>query len=133
MKFQSKYFQLEHFYHTWQKLVHFLTSVSNTYISQMLSSNFYLVQTEAGDMIRDVKSMLTISVHHLNKEPFQPNPTELQFYSRYPGDLLAFETVNIKDYLRPMVASALLWYAQYIGYPEMNISSEDPRRSLKAG
>jgi len=77
--------------------------------------------------------MLTISVHHLNKEPFQPNPTELQFYSRYPGDLLAFETVNIKDYLRPMVASALLWYAQYIGYPEMNISSEDPRRSLKAG
>jgi len=99
----------------------------------MLSSNFYLVQTETGDMIRDVKSMLTISVHHLNNEPFQPNPSELQFYSRYPGDLLAFETVNIKDYLRPMVASALLWYAQYIGYPEMNISSEDPRPSLKAG
>ena len=84
-------------------------------------------------MIRDVKSMLTISVHHLNNESFQPNPAELQFYSRYPGDLLAFETVNIKDYLRPMVASALLWYAQYIGYPEMNISSEDPRPSLKAG
>ena len=99
----------------------------------MLSSNLYLVQTETGDMIRDVKSMLTISVHHLNNEPFQPNPSELQFYSRYPGDLLAFETVNIKDYLRPMVASALLWYAQYIGYPEMNISSEDPRPSLKAG
>ena len=76
--------------------------------------------------------MLTISVHHLNKESFQPNPSELQFYSRYPGDLLAFETVNIKDYLRPMVASALLWYAQYIGYPEMNISSEDPRQSVKA-
>ena len=99
----------------------------------MLSFNFYLVHTENGDVIRDVKSMLTISVHHLNKEPFQPNPVELQFYSRYPGDLLAFETVNIKDYLRPMVASALLWYAQYIGYPEMNISSEDPRPSLKAG
>jgi hypothetical protein len=99
----------------------------------MLSTNFYLVQTENGDMIRDVKSMLTISVHHLNKAPFQPNPSELQFYSRYPGDMIAFETVNIKDYLRPMVASALLWYAQYIGYPEMNISSEDPRPALKAG
>jgi hypothetical protein len=99
----------------------------------MLSTNFYLVQTENGDMIRDVKSMLTISVRHLNKEPFQPNPCELQFYSRYPGDMIAFETVNIKDYLRPMVASALLWYAQYIGYPEMNISSEDPRPSLKVG
>ena len=99
----------------------------------MLSSNFYLVQSENGDIIRDAKSMLAINVHHLNNESFQPNPSELQFYSRYPGDLLAFETVNIKDYLRPMVASALLWYAQYIGYPEMNITSEDPRPSLKAG
>ena len=99
----------------------------------MLSSNFYLAQTENGDVIRDAKSMLAINVHHLNKEAFQPNPSELQFYSRYPGDLLAFETVNIKDYLRPMVASALMWYAQYIGYPEMIISSEDPRRSLRTG
>ena len=99
----------------------------------MLSSNFYLAQTENGDVIRDAKSMLAINVHHLNKEAFQPNPSELQFYSRYPGDLLAFETVNIKDYLRPMVASALMWYAQYIGYPEMSISSEDPRHSLRAG
>jgi hypothetical protein len=99
----------------------------------MLSSNFYLTQTENGDVIRDAKSMLAINVHHLNKGVFQPNPSELQFYSRYPGDLLAFETVNIKDYLRPIVASALMWYAQHIGYPEMNISTEDPRPSLKAG
>jgi hypothetical protein len=99
----------------------------------MLSSNFYLTQTENRDVIRDAKSMLAINVHHLNKEVFQPNPSELQFYSRYPGDLLAFETVNIKDYLRPIVASALMWYAQHIGYPEMNISTEDPRPSLKAG
>ena len=111
-----------------------MTNVRNTYITeQMLSSNFYLVQTENGDVIRDAKSMLAINVHHLNKEPFRANPSELQFYSRYPGDLLAFETVNIKDYLRPMVASALLWYAQYIGYPEMSISTEDPRPSLKVG
>ena len=99
----------------------------------MLSSNFYLAQTENGDVIRDAKSMLAINIHHLNNEPFRPNPSELQFYSRYPGDLLAFETVNIKDYLRPIVASALMWYAQHIGYPEMNISTEDPRSSLKAG
>jgi len=26
-----------------------------------------------------------------------------------------------------------MWYAQHIGYPEMNISTEDPRPSLKAG
>ena len=99
----------------------------------MLSTNFYVIQTEDGDMIRDFKSMLRINIHQLNNGTFNPNPAELQFYSRYPGVLLAFETVNIKDYLRPLVASALLWYAQYIGYPEMNISSEDPRPALKAG
>lgn len=99
----------------------------------MLSTNFYVIETENGDMIRDAKSMLRINIHPLNSGSFNPNPSELQFYSMYPGVSLAFETVNIKDYLRPLVASALLWYAQYIGYPEMNISSEDPRPARKAG
>lgn len=99
----------------------------------MLPTNFYVIQTENGDMIRDVKSMLRINIYHLDNRQFSPDPTELQFYSIYQDVCLAFETVNIKDYLRPLVASALLWYAQHIGYPEMNISSEDPRPSLKAG
>ncbi|MGZ3766726.1 MAG: hypothetical protein ACXVB0_16730 [Mucilaginibacter sp.] len=99
----------------------------------MLPTNFYVIQTENGDMIRDVKSMLRINIYHLERSTFHPDPSELQFYSIYQGVYLAFETVNIKDYLRPLVASALLWYAQYIGYPEMHISSEDPRASLKAG
>ena len=99
----------------------------------MLPTNFYLIQTETGDMIRDVKSMLRINIYRLDGGPFKPNPTELQFYSIYEDVCLAFETVNIKDYLRPLVASALLWYAQHIGFPEMNISSEDPRPALKVG
>ena len=99
----------------------------------MLSTNFYVIQTETGDMIRDVKSMLRINIHHLENGIFNPNPSELQFYSIYKGVCLAFETVNIKDYLRPLVASALLWYAQHIGYPEMNISTEYPQSALKAG
>ncbi|MDB5138031.1 MAG: hypothetical protein JWP37_4634 [Mucilaginibacter sp.] len=99
----------------------------------MLPTNFYIIQTENGDMIRDVQSVLRISIHQLENGIFHPNPSELQFYSICKGAYLAFETVNIKDYLRPMVASALLWYAQHIGYPEMHISSEDPRSSLKAG
>jgi hypothetical protein len=99
----------------------------------MISTNFYLIQTESGDMIRDVKSMLRINIHLLQNKTFMPNPAELQFYSMYEGVCLAFETVNIKDYLRPLVASALLWYAQHLGYPEMNISSEYPLSELKAG
>ena len=98
----------------------------------MSSTNFYIIQTEAGDMIRDVKSMLRISILKLEDIAFEPNPAELQFYSRYKEGHLVFETVNIKDYLRPLVASALQWYAGHVGYPEMYISSEDPRPAMSA-
>ncbi len=83
-------------------------------------------------MIRDVKSMLRISILKLEDIAFEPNPAELQFYSRYKEGHLVFETVNIKDYLRPLVASALQWYAGHVGYPEMYISSEDPRPAMSA-
>ena len=99
----------------------------------MPSANFYVVQTEAGDIIRDAQSMLRINIHQLESVSFTPNPTELQFYSTCISGYLAFETVNIKDFLRPKVAPALLWYAEYIGQPEMDISILDPRPALKAG
>ncbi len=98
----------------------------------MLPTNFYVIQTEAGDMIRDVKSMLRIAIIRLEDSNFEPNPTELQFYSKYNEGHIVFETVNIRDYLRPLVAAALQWYADRIGYPDMYISTEDPRPSLKA-
>ena len=99
----------------------------------MLQTNFYLTQTENGDMIRDLKSMLSINIYQLEGKDFHPNPTELQFYSIDRGKYIAFETVDIKAYLRPLVASALLWYAQHIGQPDMHITNLDPRSSLKAG
>jgi len=99
----------------------------------MLTTNFYVIQTEAGAIIRDVKSMLRINIYQLEQASFQPNPSELQFYSLCREGLLAFETVNIKDYLRPLVAPALLWYAEHIGHPNMDISSLDPRGVLKVG
>lgn len=99
----------------------------------MLPTNFYLFQSESGASIRDHRSMLMINIHLLEDREFQPNPSELQFYSIYGGKQMAFETVDIKGYLRPLVASALLWYAQHVGYPDMHISSQDPRTSLKAG
>ena|SRR5690348_5351920 len=112
------------------KVVYFLTYVDKK-ICRMLSTNFYVLQTETGDTIRDVKSMLRINIHKLDHTTFQPNSSELQFYSLCPDGYLAFETENIKDYLRPLIAPALLWYAEHIGYPNMDISSLDPRPTLK--
>jgi len=96
----------------------------------MISTNFYIIHTDAGDMIRDVKSMLRISIRRLEEIAFEPNPAELQFYSKHQNGHIVFETVNIKDYLRPLVASALQWYAEYIGQPDMYITNEDPRPML---
>jgi|GEM_PF-888415 len=98
----------------------------------MTSTNFYIIHTDAGDMIRDVKSMLRISIRRLEEIAFEPNPTELQFYSKYQNGHIVFETVNIKDYLRPIVAAALQWYAEYIGQPEMYITNEYPSPEIQA-
>ncbi len=99
----------------------------------MLSTNFCLKKTENCDTIQDERSVLRINIYNLGNGVFQPNPSELQFYGIYEDKCVAFETVEIKDFLRPQVASALMWYAQYIGYPEMNISSENPDQSRKVG
>ncbi|HEX3384544.1 MAG TPA: hypothetical protein VHS53_05120, partial [Mucilaginibacter sp.] len=80
----------------------------------------------------DVKSMLRISIRRLEEITFEPNLSELQFFSKYQNGHIVFETVNIRDYLRPLVASALHWYAEYIGQPDMYITNEDPRPALKA-
>jgi len=98
----------------------------------MTSTNFYVIHTDTGDMIRDVKSMLRISIRRMEEIAFEPNPTELQFYSKYQNGHIVFETVNIKDYLRPIVAAALQWYAEYIGQPEMYITNEYPRPEMQA-
>ena len=99
----------------------------------MLDTNFYLNHTESGNAIYDEKSLLRINIYNLEDNKFRPNPTELQFYTINRGRYIAFETVDIKAYLRPLVANALLWYAQYIGQPDLHISTQDPRTSLKAG
>ncbi len=99
----------------------------------MLSTNFFLIKTEKGDTIQDERSKLRINIYNIGSGLFQPNPSELQFYGIYEDKCVAFETVEIRDFLRPQVASALMWYAQYIGYPEMNISSENPIHSRKVG
>ena len=98
----------------------------------MTSTNFYIIHTEDGDAIRDIKSMLRISIRRLEEADFEPNPAELQFYSKYQNGHIVFETVNIKDYLRPLVASALQWYTEYIGQPDMYITNQDPRPAVNA-
>lgn len=79
------------------------------------------------DIIRSRDTDLRIRVYCLSEIDFKPHPDEIQLYADDHGDLLAFETINIKAEDALDIASAIQWYAKYIGYPEMEILPEDPR------
>lgn len=65
-------------------------------------------------------------VYCLNEFDFKPHPDEIQLYADDRGNPLAFETINIKAEDALDMASAIQWYAKYIGYLEMEILPEDP-------
>lgn len=96
-----------------------------------MNHNVFLLVKDPKDSCRDIircrDSDLKIMVYCLSQIDFKPDPDEIQLYADDRGSLLAFETINIKPEDALDVASAIQWYAKYIGYPEMEILPEDPR------
>jgi hypothetical protein len=97
----------------------------------MQSANFYLVKTNGQEVIRDHKTLLQIKINPLNERPFPSNNNEVVLYGVGRDNLLAFETINIRNYDAELVAYALAWYVDYIEQPEMFITREDPRVSFR--
>ncbi|WP_207425845.1 hypothetical protein [Pedobacter sp. SYSU D00535] len=98
----------------------------------MDQSIFLLVQDShdpCRDVIRHRDGNLRIKVFCLNREEFEPDPGELQFYGNDNGDLLAFETSGYDGSDPLLVIEAIRWYADYIDNPRMEILAEDPRIS----
>ena len=100
-----------------------------------MEPNVYLLVTdpnnECRDVIRSRDTALRIKVYCLDKEPFTPNPDEMQLYADYNGSRLAFETDNVTAEDAVDMIDALQWYAQYLGYPEMEILAEEPKTQTK--
>ncbi|WP_256012364.1 hypothetical protein [Desertivirga xinjiangensis] len=78
------------------------------------------------DVIRHRDGDLRINVFCLDKEEFEPNPSELQFYGNDHGQLLAFETSHYDGNDPLLVIEAIRWYADYIENPRMEILAENP-------
>lgn len=79
------------------------------------------------DIIRQRDGKLRILVFCLDKESFEPDTEEIQFYGNNNGTFLAFETSDYDGRDPVAVIEAIRWYADYIKNPKMEILAEDPR------
>ena len=70
---------------------------------------------------------LRLRVFCLDAEPFHPDGGEIQLYGRAGRNMYAFESIDITSDNTLDMVEAIQWYADYIGYPEMSITVEDPR------
>jgi len=96
-----------------------------------MDHNVYLLATDPKNPCRDVihsrDTGLKVVVICIDKETFEPNPSEIQLYAYANSKLYAFETINITPDDALDVIDAIQWYAEYLDYPEMEILPEDPR------
>ena len=97
----------------------------------MQTDNFYIVKTNGREVIRDHKTLLQIRIHDLDSNTFISNYNEVVLYGIGRNSVMAFETVGIYDYYPELVAFALAWYVEYTNQPDMFITREDPRLSLR--
>lgn len=96
-----------------------------------MDHNVYLLATDPKNPCRDVihsrDTGLKIRVFCLSDERFNPQESEIQLFGYANSKLYAFETINISAEDALDVVSAIQWYADYVGEPEMEILPEDPR------
>jgi len=97
-----------------------------------MDHNVYLLATDPKNACRDVihsrDTGLKIRVFCLNEERFSPHDNEIQLYGYASKKLYAFETINIVAEDALDVVGAIQWYADYIGFPDMEILPDDPRQ-----
>ncbi len=96
-----------------------------------MENHVYLLATDPKDPCRDVihsrDTSLKVKVYCVTEENFAPDNDEVQLYAYADKKLYAFETINVSaDDVLDMI-SAIQWYADYIGYPDMEILPDDPR------
>jgi hypothetical protein len=92
----------------------------------MESSNYFLLNRERNVIVHKATG-LRINVFGLEVENYRPNPTELHVFGDDHGEWLAFETEGWSTEDRVILIDAVKWYSQFLDYPEINITEEDPR------
>lgn len=100
-------------------------------VELFMDHNVYLLATDPKNPCRDVihsrDTNLKIRVFCLDEDKFSAHENEIQLFGYAGNKLYAFETINILAEDALDVVGAIQWYADYVGYPELEILPEDPR------
>jgi hypothetical protein len=94
-----------------------------------MSDEVYLLLTGSDgspDIIFSRNTELKIKVFCLNGIKYEAEANEIQLYGYIKDALMVFETVNIQADDALDMIHAIRWYANYMGYPEMEILPDDP-------
>ncbi|RYY32809.1 MAG: hypothetical protein EOP46_18060 [Sphingobacteriaceae bacterium] len=96
-----------------------------------MDHNVYLLATDPKDPCRDIihsrDTSLKLRVICLDKDTYVADDNEIQLYGYIESKLYVFETININAEDALDVVGAIQWYAEYTGFPDMEILPEDPR------
>jgi hypothetical protein len=88
-------------------------------------------EDDCQDVIRMRDSDLRLRVYCLEGIDYHPPADKLVFFGDDHGTPLAFEVHSESPENFFSSIDAIRWYTQYIGYPQMEIHSEDPRQRSK--
>ncbi|SFT09307.1 hypothetical protein [Mucilaginibacter polytrichastri] len=93
----------------------------------MLSMNYFLLPDARRDIIVHGPTGLRLNVYSLENEDFRPAKGELHVFGDDHGEWMAFETEGWNGGDTQIFSNAVLWYAVYLDYPFMEITTDDPR------
>jgi hypothetical protein len=97
----------------------------------MLSTSYSLLEDQDRHIIVHDTTSVKVHVFGLDVDSYQPTPGELHIFGDDHGEWLAFETEGWNGENFDVIKQAVVWYARYLDYPQMEITTEDPRPEFK--
>ena len=97
----------------------------------MLSLTYFLLPGQTRDVIVHGETGFKINVFRLEKEIFVPKDGELHVFGKDKKEWLAFETCGWNAEKLAIMSAAVLWYSEYIGFFEIQLTFTDPRQMHK--
>jgi len=97
----------------------------------MLGSNYFLLEEADHPVIVHGQSGLRLNVFSLETQDFRPAPGEIHIFGDDHGEWLAFETDGWTMEDMDIISGAVRWYAIYLDYPFMEITTTDPRDEFR--
>jgi hypothetical protein len=100
--------------------------------SKFSSLDFFIADNRGQDIICFWDSELRIRVTSLTGSPLFLDPKELVFYGDDNGTPLVFQTIDYQGQDTEIILDAIKWYAEYLEYPDMIVSKDNPLSGFQA-